>query len=499
MDDILSRVCGLKREANDCFNDANNSSDHESRVDNLRNACILYGQAIEALVEMEPFLDDAPREDAERMRQVNEELSSLRPILFLNLAQANISLGGYDGALRCCNAAIHLCNSPYTRLQDLPASQEDAIVIEPVAPTFQKHMAKALFRRSKCYSASAGLSDIIKALEDCERANRVCPGDKAILRELTILQMKANGVCTPVPVAIADSSETVPQAAARAFHRKLTTHRKLDIASISSEYVHNGGYCWLRKGVWSQTVEDACVYLPAHALLSGEMLQQILSGPDSAEEAGNILSRDSWDVEFKRMAVSISFSGSKDSKPTKGRSRYTVKLDLEHIIKASECSWTIEEISTSNSASELGKDTNKNTLTGPVADADTSVLCLVLHLTKAPSYEWFPGCEWWDRVCKGDEPLDTTTCSVGADVSQLPEEARRRAERESRRFGDLTEEERSEELQRCVSAKRAFAQAESRTRQAAGAEDAAVGEVPERAEMLEALRAEFPGIDFTAK
>jgi hypothetical protein len=41
--------------------------------------------------------------------------------------------------------------------------------------------------------------------------------------------------------------------------------------------------------------------------------------------------------------------------------------------------------------------------------------------------------------------------------------------------------------------------AEQRTRHAANQEDLAMEEVPERAEMIAAMRKEFPHIDFSAK
>ena len=46
---------------------------------------------------------------------------------------------------------------------------------------------------------------------------------------------------------------------------------------------------------------------------------------------------------------------------------------------------------------------------------------------------------------------------------------------------------------------KAFVASELATRAAAQAEDLAIAEVPERAEMLNDLRKEFPHIDFTAK
>jgi hypothetical protein len=56
-------------------------------------------------------------------------------------------------------------------------------------------------------------------------------------------------------------------------------------------------------------------------------------------------------------------------------------------------------------------------------------------------------------VCQGDESIDTTCCTLGADVSQLPVEAKLKAQKESCRFQDLSEKQRIEEIQLLVKAK----------------------------------------------
>ena len=61
--------------------------------------------------------------------------------------------------------------------------------------------------------------------------------------------------------------------------------------------------------------------------------------------------------------------------------------------------------------------------------------------------------QWWDRVCQGDESIDTTSCTLGADVSQLPTEAKLKAQQESCRFQDLSEKQRRDEIQLIVKAK----------------------------------------------
>lgn len=56
-------------------------------------------------------------------------------------------------------------------------------------------------------------------------------------------------------------------------------------------------------------------------------------------------------------------------------------------------------------------------------------------------------------MCQGDESIDTTCCTLGADVSQLPVEAKIKAQKESCRFQDLSEKQRMEEIQSLVKAK----------------------------------------------
>ena len=69
-------------------------------------------------------------------------------------------------------------------------------------------------------------------------------------------------------------------------------------------------------------------------------------------------------------------------------------------------------------------------------------LSLSLYLSLSPPHPH----QWWDRVCTGDEAIDTTCCSIGADTSQLPLQARERAEKESHRFHSLSESDRSAEI-----------------------------------------------------
>jgi hypothetical protein len=121
----------------------------------------------------------------------------------------------------------------------------------------------------------------------------------------------------------------------------------------------------------------------------------------------------------------------------------------------------------------------------------------VLYLSKAPSVEWFPGCEWWDRVFLDDEPIDTSTCSVPPDQAhELPDEARAAAAKSHERFSQLSDAERSAELDFLSQRKKELFDA---ARELRDTEEAAFREEPERREMLGALSAEFPNVFFTSK
>jgi hypothetical protein len=201
------------------------------------------------------------------------------------------------------------------------------------------------------------------------------------------------------------------------------------------------------------------------------------------------------------MTVHITFNAMQDveksnssSASSSQPSAKTLALRLEHIIASGDCTWTMETI---DDKASVGEASSSGTQTAGVKSCGRQYV--VLHLVKAPSVEWFPGCEWWDRVFAGDEAIDTMTCTVGADVGQLPPEAHERAEKEHQRFTKMSAEQRAVELDQLTQAKKDFLDAELRTRDAAAAEDISLDDVPERAEMLEALRSHFPKIDFKSK
>jgi hypothetical protein len=173
------------------------------------------------------------------------------------------------------------------------------------------------------------------------------------------------------------------------------------IQSFPFSIMVNGGYCMMRKAAWSQSVPDATVYVPLSLFAS--IADQI------STELSKIDKKSKWSVEFEPHALTV-----------KNYGNLIFYENLEHNIVPSQCLWMLEDHLESSAGS-----------------SSTVQQVLVLYLHKAPSLEWFPGCEWWDRVFPTDEPIDTLICSIGTDVSQLPDNARQRAQKEHGLFEDL--------------------------------------------------------------
>ena len=97
-------------------------------------------------------------------------------------------------------------------------------------------------------------------------------------------------------------------------------------------------------------------------------------------------------------------------------------------------------------------------------------------------------------MCIGDEEIDITTCTVGTDTSELPVEARLRAQKEHTRFTDQSEEERERELKGLAQIRKDVGKGRGRRRQSKRPTERSREE-----EMLGALSAEFPHIYFGAQ
>ena len=115
-----------------------------------------YQKGIRYLNE-DPSLDNEPPE-------TKKELDALRFTLNSNSALLANKLKAWDDALRYASAALDVANIT------------DA------------EKAKALFRRGQ---AEVGLKDEDAALKDLEEANKLAPGDAAVMKELATLKKSA--------------------------------------------------------------------------------------------------------------------------------------------------------------------------------------------------------------------------------------------------------------------------------------------------------------------
>ena len=327
-----------------------------------------------------------------------EDLCNLKVTLFLNLAASNLKLDNFDGARRCCNASILFSNKPQLKLEDMGVEDDlnnvDIEVLQPVNEARVQFIVKALFRRGKCLLGlnllSKSRSDLLLGLsllrsakivnkDEMEDDLKACLDDveKCISREKELSSIVEN-----------DNSD---------WKVNNTDHFSVEkmIQSFPFSIMVNGGFCMMRQAAWSQSVPDATVYIPLS--LFATIADQI------STELPKIDNKTKWRVEFEPHALTVKYYGN-----------LIFYENLEHNIVPSQCLWMLEDHSKSS-----------------VQQA------MVLYLHKATSLEWFPGCEWWDRVFPTDEPIDTLTCSIGTDVSQLPDNARQRAHKEHGLFEDL--------------------------------------------------------------
>ncbi len=166
----MDAITALKNKGNTAFTNSR-----------YEKACALYGECMEAMISAEkttPALSQSA------------EFRKLKPVIFLNLAIANLKLGAYEGCRRCCNAAIVFCNKPTLDLSDLGIDDdltEDVILREPVASDSAPLAAKALYRRGLSYQEQFLFE---KAVNDISGAFRILPSDTAIGKSLDDLIQK---------------------------------------------------------------------------------------------------------------------------------------------------------------------------------------------------------------------------------------------------------------------------------------------------------------------
>lgn len=379
----MEQIKQLKEKGTSVFKLAESARVPSIKKSLYRQACALYGDTIQAVLDYE---------NQTHITSSNcTATGSLRPSLFLNLALANLKLLDFDAALLCCNASIQLINIPDLPLGQLEPGHISAVLAMPVSNSSLYLAVKALYRRSKCYQ---GRYEVFLAIDDITLASSLDPQNKEVIKEKQDILL-----CHRIGTGI---------------QSKVVTEHVIDDTN-------NGGFCWQRRGHWSQTVTDATIYLPMNDLKKLMSIDNF-NVPLAQKQLGC-----RWSVRFHAIQIVIAnheFDSLQKSK---------IELPLQYTIIPSDCFWT------------------KNDLTGKIE----------LHLCKAPVHDskcssgtstldedvnWTPGCEWWARVFVGDESIDPLTCSVGTDVSQLPLPARERAEREHSRFLSLPADEQQAEL-----------------------------------------------------
>lgn len=357
--------------------------ERESGKDFLRSACVLYGQAIEAILEFELQVTGST-EDRSLSDAMYDAFVIVRPTLFLNLAASNLKLKAAEGALRCCNSAIQLCNIPGLLYSDLAAAEENLCVSHPVAEHMQSLIMKALYRRGKCFES---IGNVQRAVEDYRIAESIFPNNPEVKDALLAALKK---VATKWDVNGDLNNFESPHL--RNNPKKCPGEKKSPCGERSSQTEEsveqmtvNGGRCWMRKAYWSQTVLEASMHISVEALSaqlskgsniderrildmnsdSTDHLHVDISSCSSSSGSGSSSSRNhgsqynralnKWKIFFKNRSVMISNIEENSS----------TTIFLEHLIISNECTWTM--------------------------DRDSNIL--VLHFVKAPSFEWFPGQE----------------------------------------------------------------------------------------------------------
>ena len=297
----------------------------------------------------------------------------LRPLLFLNLAVSNLKLNAADGALRCCNSALQLCNTPGLLFTDLAASEENVDVLHPIAESMEILITKALYRRGKCFDI---LGNLPLAVEDYLIAGSISPNNKEV-KEALLSALKRRNIELDANLdrdrdEAHSFNDGESMSSARANESPLI-EPTLPLIESTEGMTVNGGRCWMRRACWSQTVLDASMYIPVEILYTQLSKKSNIDGAnvdDLDNEDSSRISRSSssrigrssyngackkWKINFTSLSVVI--NNIKENSST--------VLSLEHLIISHECTWTMDQ------------DSNM----------------IVLHFIKGPSFDWFPGQE----------------------------------------------------------------------------------------------------------
>ena len=401
---IIKLLESLKREGNEeflvgCKLIASVGEDH------LKTACSIYGKAVEAMVEYEGEEGDKLSDEEQQQYDI------LKPTMFINLAAANLKLRSPEGAKKCCNVAIMFCNNPSLLLEDLGDTDEDVALLEPVALPWASIAMKAIFRRGKCWQ---DMGDLQRALDNYRIAQRLSPKEKAIIDSIA-------EVCATLGISTVDDTESLSVPSELTDPDKDKGLAKVEQKKTSSTDLQstvNGGSCWLRRGTWSQDIEDVVVSFPVGTLLGH------LQRPSESSSAADIegfkkkTRKHGWNIEISRQSILISYIEPTTQGETVFDSLKVLELDLQHPVVADASTWTLEmepqatapSIATATTAAEA--EGPHKTGSTPTEANTKSPSVLVLHLAKdlsafrgsssvddsnGNSSKWYPGCEWWDR------------------------------------------------------------------------------------------------------
>ena len=495
----MDSVLDLKKKGNREYSD-----------DDYSASCNTYGKAIGEMMSIENQTGTS----------LGPEFNRLKSVLFSNLAAANLKLENYEAVRRCCNASIVFLNEPELPMLDLGLEDrngdnilDNAPLKEPVAAESRSFAAKVLYRRalalSHIHSSVNSLNFILQGLRP---ALALQPTDASIRHLITELEEKkqkkeeAEEEKKNRRIASNDRSTEFDEGG-----RMFT----VTIRPVRAGLLVNGGPCARRKGLWSQSIETVTVYLPLSMFLCpvpgleaetpcADLVLSSYAREDTLTVAvlDGITSRDLV-VTFNRESIIVDTAAEAVGVENDGnRPKGTHHLALEYFIDPAASTWQVDalysagDIDSALTPSPGSSQSPINPAAGVIGSANLPPSHLVLHLAKTPSVEWFPGCEWWSSVFIGDEAIETTTCSVGTDGSELPPEATQRAAREHQRFVDLDDTSRREELEALMKLKRdtvtAVQNGELELQQA-------LAQQAGRSEMLSALSAEFPSVYFGAK
>ena len=355
----------------------------------MKTACGKYAEAIEALMALE----DIAQSNAEE-----GQLNILKISLFSNLAASNLKLDNHEGCRRCCNAALVFCNKPSLRLDELGVEEDlmqDVTLLQPVSPGHISLASKILFRRSKCQIEAGLLLEAEFDLKEALRHAGESSSSTEIRNELKIVSTKLStspAVLDKSAPNITSEEKTETRSPQQLWLELFRSHSsELD----TSDLTVNGGPCFERKGLWSQTTCDASIYIPLLLLL--ELYEADLKETNTTQPLA---------INDKKFPIDVKFS-TQDIRIFYNEVPIVSEL-LEYNIVPSDSIWMIEDLldrTLSNSYCNNPSITLSN-------KGEATHLCL--HVHKAAPLEWFPGCEWWDRVFRNDEAIDTLTCSVGS-------------------------------------------------------------------------------------